>query len=228
MSHGEVRRSSRPGSPESSDPSLARELPSHEPVDGSPSSSRNDSALLSSPSSSRPRAIEELDRQLSTRDTELESELPEQRPPPKPVTTRAEAIAATLRTLATLSLIAFFTFWGVLGRLGLTAIGTYSGQSVFPVIWAQTVGCLVMGLCLGAKPEIEAVFPPLYVGLTTGFCGSMTTFSTWVFQMWQAFANDLGTNHHGFHNVRIPCSSRSPCIFFSFLSCDLHEIDKLL
>lgn len=49
---------------------------------------------------------------------------------------------------ATLSLIAFGSIWGTLARMGLVALNTYDGQSIEPLIWAQAVGCLVMGYAM--------------------------------------------------------------------------------
>jgi fluoride ion exporter CrcB/FEX len=184
-----------------SDPSLERELPEHQPLDGPANKEKVErrSPTLSL-ESARPRELQQLDGRLSEPDTQLEEELPSHQPvhEPRPGEPTKQRHA---RLLATLASIAFFSIWGVLGRLGLVALTTYDDLSVFPVVWAQAVGCFVMGLCIGSKPEIESVFPPLFVGLTTGFCGSMTTFSTWIFDVWQAFANDTGARHHGVHNV---------------------------
>lgn len=52
--------------------------------------------------------------------------------------------------LCTFSLLGIFSFLGLLARLGLTAINTYNGQQVFPLVYAQIVGCAVMG-CLAAR-----------------------------------------------------------------------------
>jgi len=60
-----------------------------------------------------------------------------------------------LRHLAALSLITFFSIWGTLTREGLVALNTYNGNSVKPLIWAQAVGCLAMGWCIGNQKQIE-------------------------------------------------------------------------
>ncbi|KAM0790139.1 hypothetical protein ACM66B_005461 [Microbotryomycetes sp. NB124-2] len=104
-------------------------------------------------------------------------------------------------TAATVSLLTFATIWGVLARLGLEWIGSFARDQVFPLVWAQIVGCFVMGLVVGNKGAIEQVYPPLFVACGTGFCGSLTTFSGWMAQVFLAFANDglpeLG-RFHGF------------------------------
>lgn len=44
--------------------------------------------------------------------------------------------------------------FGVLARLGLVALMTYDGESVFPLAYAQAVGCLIMGMALRLKEPI--------------------------------------------------------------------------
>lgn len=43
------------------------------------------------------------------------------------------------------------SIFGVLARLGLQAITTYDGRSIFPLAWIQAAGCLIMGFALGMK-----------------------------------------------------------------------------
>jgi hypothetical protein len=45
--------------------------------------------------------------------------------------------------------------FGTLARLGLDALTTYPGESIFPLAYVQGVGCLVMGFCLGLKGPIS-------------------------------------------------------------------------
>lgn len=40
---------------------------------------------------------------------------------------------------------------GVLARLGLEALMTYDGQSIFPLAYIQATGCFIMGVALGMK-----------------------------------------------------------------------------
>jgi fluoride ion exporter CrcB/FEX len=49
--------------------------------------------------------------------------------------------------------------------------------------------------------RLASRYPPLYIALGTGFCGSITTFSTFIVQAFQAFSNQRHFNRHGFHNV---------------------------
>lgn len=54
-----------------------------------------------------------------------------------------------------LALLMPFSVFGVLARLGLSALANYSGQSIFPLIYAQAVGCLIMGFCLHLKEPLS-------------------------------------------------------------------------
>ena len=45
--------------------------------------------------------------------------------------------------------------FGVLVRLGLDALTSYEGESIFPLAYVQGVGCLVMGFCLALKVPIS-------------------------------------------------------------------------
>ena len=77
--------------------------------------------------------------------------------------------------------------FGVLARLGLVALATYNGESVFPLAYVQALGCLIMGFCLRLKEPLYKLYvqplcnahtnllttaagsyAPLYIALTTG------------------------------------------------------------
>ncbi|KAK4050954.1 hypothetical protein OIV83_003083 [Microbotryomycetes sp. JL201] len=72
-----------------------------------------------------------------------------QHPPPR----QDQAVTA-----ATMSLLVFATIWGVLARLGLEWIGSFGQSEVFPLVWAQIIGCLIMGLVVEKKKGIERMF----------------------------------------------------------------------
>ncbi|KAK9256924.1 CrcB-like protein-domain-containing protein [Lipomyces tetrasporus] len=88
--------------------------------------------------------------------------------------------------------LTFFTILGVLARLGLTALESYPGQTVDPLVWVQFVGCVVMGFLSQSKDFFtvnDGRNLQIFVGLSTGFCGSMTTFSSWMRDIFFALAN---------------------------------------
>ena len=55
---------------------------------------------------------------------------------------------------AVVALLMPASVFGVLARLGLQALGTYDGRSIFPLAYPQAVGCLVMGITLPLKDII--------------------------------------------------------------------------
>ncbi|KAK9472742.1 CrcB-like protein-domain-containing protein [Dipodascopsis tothii] len=92
-----------------------------------------------------------------------------------------------------------FSIFGVLARLGMTALDTFPGSPTSGLPWVQFVGCVIMG-ALSETKDFFAVRHPrplfgsnplmqLYVGMTTGFCGSFTTFSSWMRTILLAMAN---------------------------------------
>jgi hypothetical protein len=49
------------------------------------------------------------------------------------------------------ALLAPASLLGVLARLGLSALATYDGQSIFSLAYAQGLGCFIMGYALTLK-----------------------------------------------------------------------------
>lgn len=105
--------------------------------------------------------------------------------------------------LPTASLLVVGGVWGSLARLGLTALNMYDGQSIAPIVWAQAVGCVVMGFASQPRTRaaLEEWYAPAYTMITTGFAGSCTTFSSWVLQSFLAVDNASAFDRHGLHSV---------------------------
>ncbi|KAF9485297.1 hypothetical protein BDN70DRAFT_871320 [Pholiota conissans] len=99
-----------------------------------------------------------------------------------------------------LALLAPASILGLLVRLGLVALMSYDGHSVFPLAYAQAVGCLVMGIGVRLKEPIGRTYGPLYTAITTGFCGSLTTFSSWQLDVFNAWINAGQFNRGGFRD----------------------------
>ena len=53
--------------------------------------------------------------------------------------------------------------FGVLARLGLVALMTYNGESVFPLAYIQALGCLIMGFCLRFKEPLGQLYVQLHL-----------------------------------------------------------------
>ncbi|EXJ84535.1 hypothetical protein A1O3_05204 [Capronia epimyces CBS 606.96] len=112
--------------------------------------------------------------------------------------------------ILTIGWLVFFSLLGTLARLGVEAITLYPG-SPFPsrVLWANLGGSLFMGYlaedrCLfrheWGSPDAKAPVSvhgtvkktiPLYIGLATGFCGSFTSFSSFIRDCFLALTNAL-------------------------------------
>lgn len=116
-----------------------------------------------------------------------------------------------------ISYLIFFSIFGTLARIGLKHLGFYPGAPIdIPIIWANFAGCFIFGFLLedrnlflegwGHSPASSPVHTlekardehlrlkktiPLYIGLTTGFCGSLTSFSSFMLDAFLAMSNNL-------------------------------------
>lgn len=100
--------------------------------------------------------------------------------------------------------ITIFSILGTLTRLGLQSLNDYSGHLIPPLVWAQFVGCVVMGfLTEDSKlfPKKGEKYDALYIGLTVGYCGSVTSFSAWILQIYEDLANTDGYHRPRGYNV---------------------------
>lgn len=129
-----------------------------------------------------------------------------------------ERIDKVLRHVAILSLLVFASIWGTLAREGLIALNTYSGMSITPTIWAQSVGCLIMGWNIANREALEVWYPPMYTAIGTGFCGSVTTFSAWILEVFEAFGNKQHYDRHGLHNVMDALTQTAATLGMSIVS----------
>ncbi|GAM88862.1 hypothetical protein ANO11243_068960 [Dothideomycetidae sp. 11243] len=120
--------------------------------------------------------------------------------------------------LVVLSYLIFFSLLGTLARLGVQWLTFYPGAPVVtPVLWANVGGSFFMGFLSedrrmfqhpsfsrnnAPKPDMSAEEQkahhvkvkktiPLYIGLATGFCGSFTSFSSFMRDAFLALSNDL-------------------------------------
>ena len=106
----------------------------------------------------------------------------------------AEGTVAQPHRLRSVIPIILFSYVGTLIRLSLSLLGN-SHAPLAASFWSNFVGCLIMGFVVEQKIQLQQQwvellldvllphtcltfsFSQLYVGLTTGLCGSITTFS---------------------------------------------------
>jgi fluoride exporter len=66
-------------------------------------------------------------------------------------------------------------------RIGISELSEYTAIPLFPTLFSLIVGCMLMGITLEHKQKLS-LYPSLYTGISTGLCGSVTTFSAWMLE----------------------------------------------
>lgn len=199
MAHPEATATLSAGQHEASAPA---------PVQSSPSPHLEDTRPVLPPRPSSPAAGQDVatqqilqhpaDERLEDRPTDAESA---PTTPEKPeLKGREQTLIPLLHTMCHLTT---FSILGTLTRLGLSALTTYPGTPLGGVIWAQFAGCVVMGFLIedlrifSLRPGHSPVTPrpkttlPLYLGLTTGYCGSVTSFSSFLLVTFELLSNTV-------------------------------------
>jgi fluoride ion exporter CrcB/FEX len=79
------------------------------------------------------------------------------------------------------------SYIGGLMRVGISYYRIWKVETNYTVMYVQIVGCLIMGFYLYFKPVMfanpKSRFDKVhYIAITTGLCGSITTFSTWMME----------------------------------------------
>lgn len=122
-----------------------------------------------------------------------------------------QIIHATHRSLPILLCITNGAVFGVLARKGLIALTTYDGSFVSGVIWANFAACFVMGLCVDSSSLWNELLDseyfsqkgsiPVYIGLTTGFCGTLLSFSSVMLEVFYKSANVMPGKFYNYPNA---------------------------
>ncbi|EEB06907.1 hypothetical protein SJAG_01973 [Schizosaccharomyces japonicus yFS275] len=94
-------------------------------------------------------------------------------------------------TILTLSYFVIFSMLGYLTRSGIQGLNTYPGAPFHGLVWAQVCGCAFMGFLQTENVMFptDSTNKPLLLALTTGYCGSVTTFSSWMLEMFLGMGN---------------------------------------
>lgn len=136
----------------------------------------------------------------------------------------------------TIAHLVFFSIAGTILRLAIECLTFYPSSPVnTPVLWANVGGSFIMGFLSedqrlfrtetlhdrqAATKHKKTV--PLFIGLTTGFCGSLTSFSTFIRDVFLALANDLTIPFGPYSGVSLfdsaPSGAYAPNGGFSFMA----------
>ncbi|KAE8370873.1 CrcB-like protein-domain-containing protein [Aspergillus caelatus] len=151
------------------------------------------------------------------------------------------SFSKTLTAIHVYSYLVIFSFIGTLVRLVIESLAFYPGAPVnTSVLWTNVGGSCLMGflsedreLFRAADPEISDELwntqhatrkktIPLYIGLTTGLCGCLTSFSTFARDLFLALANDLPVPLGPYQDVSLfqptAADTKAPNGGFSFMA----------
>lgn len=153
------------------------------------------------------------------------------------------------KSLIVMAHLIVFSLLGTLLRITIQNLTFYPGTPVnTSVLWANIGGSCIMGFlsedqALWRFPEVEASLPesdrddlerrkayfkshnktvPLFIGLTTGFCGSLTSFSSFIRDVFLALSNDLPVPYGEYSTISLYSSvqenAMAPNGGFSFMA----------
>lgn len=109
-------------------------------------------------------------------------------------------------------LLSIFTLGGVLGvcaRRGLNDLSSYRGAYISGVVWSNFTACVIMGVAVESQTLWHRVTTryesrakiPLYVGITTGFCGSVSSFSSLILEIFEKSCDLLPAGYNNYPNA---------------------------
>ena len=114
-----------------------------------------------------------------------------------------------LDTVILYLVLAFFGMVGSLARVVLQRLTAFEGASG-GVLWANFAGCVLMGILVKSKVLFGGLLDennhlrqrayklhgeiPLYIGLATGCCGSITSFSSFMLTLFELTTNQTGVD----------------------------------
>ena len=112
-----------------------------------------------------------------------------------------------LHHLISIAALSLGSYAGVTARISLSSLSEWDGISHFPSFWAQIIGALVIGVLVIYKGRIQKRYIVIYTAVSTGFCGSLTTFSSWNVEAAQVLMQfnhtTLNSNQHGYYTSGI-------------------------
>lgn len=123
----------------------------------------------------------------------------------QPTKEKPQHVAPSPLMVRILASISGGAVWGVLARRALEALTDYDGAYLGGVVWANFTACFVMGMAINSEKVWEKLMDdtcsdvmfadkaaiPLYVGITTGFCGTCSSFSSFILEAFNKAANTV-------------------------------------
>jgi len=91
----------------------------------------------------------------------------------------AARLQAPFSWVQLISLVTVFSMLGALIRLEIGSAANYDLYSAYGTLYANVVGCIIMGSLSINKAWLICHHYALYIGLGVGMCGSLTSFSSW-------------------------------------------------
>ncbi|KAJ5659475.1 hypothetical protein N7507_005926 [Penicillium longicatenatum] len=156
--------------------------------------------------------------------------------PDTPNSSKKRTLWKILRKTCIIGYLIFFSIAGTVLRLAIECLTFYPGTPVnTSVLWANVGGSFIMGF-LSQDQKLFRVDDshtaqaatnhkktiPLYIGLATGFCGSLTSFSTFIRDAFLALSNDLAVPLGSYSDTSlftsVPAGAKAPNGGFSFMA----------
>jgi len=89
-------------------------------------------------------------------------------------------MARVSERLVDIAVLLLGSWLGCALRMALQTFYEYDPMVVFPALYAQVVGCAAMAATVQHRQRLLKWYAPFVLATTTGFAGSLTTFSSWM------------------------------------------------
>eukprot|EP00040_Diaphanoeca_grandis_P033605 m.206129 g.206129 ORF g.206129 m.206129 type:complete len:489 (-) comp32941_c0_seq1:35-1501(-) len=97
--------------------------------------------------------------------------------------------------------LVMFSILGVLVREGLSTLSDHDMYAAFPRLYPNFIGCLIMGPVAMYKAFLISECYELYIAFGVGFCGSLTSFSSWQIEANQVLVGWPGVARENVNSV---------------------------
>lgn len=101
------------------------------------------------------------------------------------------------------SMLVMFSMLGALIRYECKIFSSHNMYDVHPRLYANMIGCMIMGALVMNKAWMISSHYAMYIGLGVGLCGSITSFSSWQIEVAMALVHwpaEPYKDYNGFWN----------------------------